>query len=153
MRDNWEGHKWRQHVVGGPRKLRDRGSTLLLNRGLARESRYRVITHSCGKTFLADTNCCHSQIFFVCRSKCFCRVRGTQTMETMHSLHSGCAEGRHLAESSSWMEQRVCNMLVNVGDCTDISCTWETYSTYSTSQMHQLSRTFFPPLYMFPPID
>lgn len=138
---------------GGPRKLRDGGSTLLLNRGLARESRYRVITHSCVKKVFGQYQLLSFPDIFCVPLQMFGRVRGTQTMETMHSLHSGCAEGRHLAESSSWMEQRVCNMLVNVGDCTDISCTWETYSTYSTSQMHQLSRTFFPPLYMFPPID
>lgn len=85
-----------------------------------------VLLHTvAGKTFLANTNYCHSQIFFARRSKCLAASEAHKQWKwsPLHSLQSGCVDGRHLAESSSWMEQCLCNMLVNVGDCTDINCT------------------------------
>lgn len=71
-----------------------------------------------------------------------------QILVVLVLAHSGCA-----AETSTRTEQCTYGIWLHVGDCTNIHCTWrlQTDSSlrYSTSQMHEVCKKRFPPLYNF----
>lgn len=80
---------------------------------------------------------------------CLLLIRQNKILQILVVLvlaHSGCA-----AETSTRTEQCTYGIWLHVGDCTNIHCTWrlQTDSSlrYSTSQMHELRKKRFPPLY------